>query len=161
MVPSFIALPLLRLEIILTAHGGSIRVNFVNGNNKYIHVGIWLPMRIMRAHVCSQCRSSRERLFADGVFTLVWTFSGVRSSVSCKGTRIAECLGTPRILAAVWFLSSVYPHVYVQRRALSDVVCVSVCVQQYTEKYLDKCLPATFSSTYKRSFTGVYAHVPE
>ena len=121
-------------------------------------------MRIVCAHVRSQCRSPRESLFTDGVFTLVWTFACVRSSVSRKRTRVTERLGTPRILAAVWFLSSVYPHVYVQRRALSDIVCASACVQQYAEKvseYLDECLSATFSNTYKRSFTGVYAHVPE
>lgn len=113
MVRSLIALPLLRLKIIFTAHDGLIRVGLVNENNEYIHVGIWLPIRIVRAHVRSQCRSPRERLFADGIFTLVRTFACVRSSVSRKGTRIAERLGTPRILAAVWFLSRVYPHVYV------------------------------------------------
>ena len=113
MVPSLIVLPLLRLEIVLTAHDGPIRVGFINENKEYIHVGIWLPMRIVCAHVRSQCRSPRESLLADGVFTLVRTFACVGSSVSRKGARIAERLGTPRILAAVWFLSRVYPHVYV------------------------------------------------
>ena len=86
MVPSLIALPFLRLKIILTADGGSIRVGFLNEDNEYIHVGIWLPMRIVRAHVRSQCRSPRESLFADRVFTLVRTFACVRSSMSRKGT---------------------------------------------------------------------------
>ena len=87
-------------------------------------------MRIVRAHVCGQRRSPCESLFADGVFTLVRTFARVRSSVSRKGTRISERFGTPRILTAVRFLSSVYPHVYVQRRTLTNGLCVSVWVQQ-------------------------------
>jgi hypothetical protein len=83
-------------------------------------------MRIVRAHVRGQRRSPRESLFADGVFALVRSFARVRSSVSRKGTRIAERFGTSRILTAVRFLSSVYPHVYVQRRALYDVMCISL-----------------------------------
>jgi hypothetical protein len=164
MVSILIVLPLLRLKIILTAYDGSISVGFVDEDNEYIHVGIWLPMRIVRAHVRGQRRPPRESLFADGVFTFVRSFARVRSSVSRKGTRIAERFGTPRILTAVWFLPSMYPHVHVQRRALSDVMYVSVCVQQYTEtasEYLDERLSATFSDTYKRSFACVYAHVPQ
>jgi len=82
-------------------------------NDKGAHVGIWFPMGIVRAHVRGQRRSPRERLLADGILALVWTFACMCSSVPRKRTRVTKRLVTPGILAAVRFLPSVYTHMYI------------------------------------------------
>ena len=90
-------------------------------NDENAHVGVWLPMRIVRAHMGSQRRSPSECLFAEGILALVRTFASVRSSVPRKRARVTKRLVTSRILAAVRFLPSVYPHMYVQCGTLSDM----------------------------------------
>jgi hypothetical protein len=114
--------------------------------------------------MCSQRRSPGERLFADGVLALVWTFACMSSSVPRKRARVAERLVTSRILAPVRFLPSVYPHMYVQRGALLDMrICISLHVAGTgnMSEYLNEPLPATWLSAYKWPLASVYAYVSE
>jgi hypothetical protein len=53
-------------------------------NDENAHIRVWLPMRIVCAHVRGQRRSPGECLLADGILAFVWTFARVRSSVSCE-----------------------------------------------------------------------------
>jgi hypothetical protein len=115
----------------------------------------------MCAHMCSQRRSPGKSLFADGILALVWTFAGVRSSVPCKRARVAERLVTSRILAAVWFLPSVYPHMYIQCRALRIRISLHAAGTENMSEYLNELLPATWLNAFKWSLASVYAYVSE
>lgn len=77
---------------------------------------------MLSAYVILQVLATGEAAAAH--LTLVWLFSGVRTSVRVENTGLGEALGT--VLALVWPLPSVHSHVDVEVLRV-DKTLVALC----------------------------------